>query len=501
MFNRIQRYFIGDFLDKTHDPIERAGIRMIFYLLLMAVTLVWLIIPSLIHHGEYIQAGRSIFVNGIFIGMLFFIRRFHSVSIITHILILISFSNMVVNIFFIFNKMNELEVINAGINILVAFYILKKGWGIFYALLHVALLYVFTFFKEFGIIPPEPFAKPPLSEYIISMSILSIFTIFIIHHFVSAFELATGNLKSSLKDQMALTHQYQELSEQLKTSEGNLTSLIENYRDSIFSFDNNFRLITFNSPFAKVVKKFKTESPRRGMDVRTIVPLENGKEELYFDAFEKALVGKSVKFEDAVEMEIGNPRIYEVSVNPIWLDKGNQNGVSVFAKDITDRETARLELIKAKEMAEEMNRIKTNFLANMSHEIRTPINGILGISQIIAMETRNEEIKEYTEIQRQSGKRLLETINSILNLSRIEAGGVDEISLTKINLVDLLEGLRGSVSIPRDFPTIQLPGGSFQIQLDTDNPVFVIGSSLSDFGLLITVIEKIAGEWQYAVAF
>ncbi len=71
----------------------------------------------------------------------------------------------------------------------------------------------------------------------------------------------------------------------------------------------------------------------------------------------------------------------------------------------------------------------------------------------------------------------------------------------QINLINLLESLYGSVSIPRDFPTIQLPAGSFQIQLDTNNPVFVIGSSLSDFGLLIAVIEKISGQWQYAVAF
>jgi ElaB/YqjD/DUF883 family membrane-anchored ribosome-binding protein len=74
-------------------------------------------------------------------------------------------------------------------------------------------------------------------------------------------------------------------------------------------------------------------------------------------------------------------------------------------------------------------------------------------------------------------------------------------NIGRIDLSDLLRNIRGSVTIPGDFPTIQLPGGSFQIQLDTDNPVFVIGSSLSDFGLLIAVIEKISGEWQYAVAF
>jgi len=79
------------------------------------------------------------------------------------------------------------------------------------------------------------------------------------------------------------------------------------------------------------------------------------------------------------------------------------------------------DLRKAKELAEEMNRLKTNFLSNMSHEIRTPINGILGISQVIEMETDNDEIRHYVQLQQQSGRRLLNTITSILDLSRIEA--------------------------------------------------------------------------------
>jgi signal transduction histidine kinase len=68
-----------------------------------------------------------------------------------------------------------------------------------------------------------------------------------------------------------------------------------------------------------------------------------------------------------------------------------------------------------------MNRLKTNFLSNMSHEIRTPINGILGLSQVIEMETESNEIRNYVQLQQQSGQRLLNTITSILDLSRIEA--------------------------------------------------------------------------------
>jgi hypothetical protein len=88
------------------------------------------------------------------------------------------------------------------------------------------------------------------------------------------------------------------------------------------------------------------------------------------------------------------------------------------------------------------------------------------------------------------------TIRGNLQENPVLSGNIGQIDLS-----DLLRNIRGSVTIPEDFPAIQLPGGSFQIQLDTDNPVFVIASSLSDFGLLIAVIEKISNEWQYAVAF
>jgi signal transduction histidine kinase len=95
------------------------------------------------------------------------------------------------------------------------------------------------------------------------------------------------------------------------------------------------------------------------------------------------------------------------------------------------------ELRHAKELAEEMNRLKSNFLSNMSHEIRTPINGILGISQVIEMETDDPRIKEYIQLQKKSGKRLLDTINSILNLSRVEAAK-DQLKLAVVDVSKLV---------------------------------------------------------------
>lgn len=95
------------------------------------------------------------------------------------------------------------------------------------------------------------------------------------------------------------------------------------------------------------------------------------------------------------------------------------------------------ELRDAKELAEEMNRLKTNFLANMSHEIRTPINGILGLSQVIEMESKDKDILQFVTLQRESGKRLLNTITSILDLSRIEAEQ-DQLKLQVVEVNELV---------------------------------------------------------------
>lgn len=108
------------------------------------------------------------------------------------------------------------------------------------------------------------------------------------------------------------------------------------------------------------------------------------------------------------------------------------------------------ELRHAKELAEEMNRLKSNFLSNMSHEIRTPINGILGISQVIEMESDDPRIKEYIQLQKKSGKRLLDTINSILNLSRVEAAK-DQLQLAVVDVGKLVtENVRALEEMARN---------------------------------------------------
>ncbi len=110
-----------------------------------------------------------------------------------------------------------------------------------------------------------------------------------------------------------------------------------------------------------------------------------------------------------------------VSISPVKNEQGEITHYLAIKEDITLRKYIENELIIAKDKAEEMNRIKSSFLANMSHELRTPMNGILGLSDHLELSLEGQEEKEIAHMINSSGKRLMETLNQLIDLARIEA--------------------------------------------------------------------------------
>jgi signal transduction histidine kinase len=124
---------------------------------------------------------------------------------------------------------------------------------------------------------------------------------------------------------------------------------------------------------------------------------------------------------------------------PIYDTAGKVVKLSGTVQDINERKQEEEELMKAKERAEESDRLKSAFLANMSHEIRTPMNGILGFADLLKEPMlTGEEQQEYIQIIEKSGNRMLNIINDIINISKIESGQM-ELSFSDTNIKDQIE--------------------------------------------------------------
>jgi PAS domain S-box-containing protein len=105
--------------------------------------------------------------------------------------------------------------------------------------------------------------------------------------------------------------------------------------------------------------------------------------------------------------------------------KRTLQGVFAAARDVTEAKRVEAELLQTKAAAESASRIKSDFLASMSHEIRTPMNAIIGISDLLAKTPLSPLQDRYVQIFRRAGDNLLNLINDILDLSKVEASQLD----------------------------------------------------------------------------
>ncbi|NVN95588.1 MAG: PAS domain S-box protein [Bacteroidetes bacterium] len=120
----------------------------------------------------------------------------------------------------------------------------------------------------------------------------------------------------------------------------------------------------------------------------------------------------------------GKIRTFEVYKIPIFYADGQRKGLAVIGRDITTLHETNEKLNIAKDKAEEASRLKSSLLSNMSHELRTPMAGILGFSEVLTHELTNPaQIKMVNSINK-SGKRLMATLNSIMDLSLLESASL-----------------------------------------------------------------------------
>lgn len=178
-------------------------------------------------------------------------------------------------------------------------------------------------------------------------------------------------------------------------------------------------------------------------------------------------VMKSKKTE-RIKFKLENKRTIEVYSTPVLNDDESVDGIVIRIDDITEREQFD-ELVQAKVLAEQSDKLKSAFLANMSHEIRTPLNAIIGFSNLLIVSTDPEEKEEFIRIIENNNELLLKVINDILDLSKIEAGTV-ELKYEDFNLSEYFKSMVTSMKQRETNPGVTLiaryPDTNFMVRLD-----------------------------------
>ena len=200
-----------------------------------------------------------------------------------------------------------------------------------------------------------------------------------------------------------------------------LASIVESSEDAIIGKADDGIIISWNKGAERIYQY--TEEEVLGKHVSLLVP-DDRKEELPM-ILGRVRSGERVNnFETVRKAKDGRLIDVSLAVSPVLNQEGNIVGSSTIARDITERKRAEEALRLAKEEAEAANQAKSEFLANMSHELRTPMNGIIGMVDLALMTSTDPKVIAYLQIAKQSGKALLDIINDILDLSKIESGKV-----------------------------------------------------------------------------
>jgi len=207
--------------------------------------------------------------------------------------------------------------------------------------------------------------------------------------------------------------------EYAETTSANVKAIIEGTKESIWAFNLNYEVLYINKAFQNEFQQAFGVWLAPGINL--IDSLPEAIRPLWIPRYERVLKNEQFTIVDEVDTAIGKVYI-QVAFNPI-VKKGVVIGASCFGSNITQEKLAEIELMTAKERAEESDRLKSSFLANMSHEIRTPMNGILGFSGLLKNPRLSiEKQQKYIDIIEKSGFRMLNIINDIIDISKIEAG-------------------------------------------------------------------------------
>jgi two-component system sensor histidine kinase/response regulator len=235
------------------------------------------------------------------------------------------------------------------------------------------------------------------------------------------------------------TTQQRLASRESKRQQALLSALIDSIPDIIVYKDARGMYMGCNEAFAKLAGRPAHEVG--GRRAHELFP-SGVAEAIDAKDREVLLTLRQMQHEERVSYPDGSEIMLDVVRNPLRDYRGNVMGLLAIGRDITQRKLQEAELQRAKEIAEEATRMKSDFLANMSHEIRTPMNAIIGLSHLALKTDLGPRQRDYIQKVQASGQHLLGIINDILDFSKVEAGKL-EIEQEEFDLDKVLEQVGG----------------------------------------------------------
>jgi len=253
---------------------------------------------------------------------------------------------------------------------------------------------------------------------------------------------------------------------QLRRAEEKYRSIFENAGEGIYQTTPEGRFVTANPMLARI---YGYPSPEA-----LVAALVDTERQLYVDPETRQEFIR--RLHEGDRLTGFEARVRRADGRTIWISEnariirdaeGRVCGYEGTVVDITERKRVAEELRLAKEAAEAANHAKSSFLAGMSHEIRTPMNAIVGMADLLWETPLSEEQRGYVAIFRRAGSTLLDLLNDILDLAKVEAGHLD-LEAVAFDLVDLSEQVI-EVLLPRarekglDVACHVAPGGARQV--------------------------------------
>lgn len=205
-------------------------------------------------------------------------------------------------------------------------------------------------------------------------------------------------------------------------------TLFDNMQEGVLVSDTSGGLITLNLAAANM---FELKTINQKLALKVIKKGWPEINELLTCAEEYRMIEFSCKKNEILNW-------YLVSKSSIKGQNRQVVGSIILVRDITQEKLFQFEIQRSREEAEEANRAKSEFLANMSHEIRTPLNGVIGFTELLSNTQLNEQQTKYANTALNSANALLDLINDILDLAKIESGK-SELNIHQLDLYEFLE--------------------------------------------------------------